>query len=549
MTPSDVALFEKWRTNRDADAFAALLSRHAGMVYGACLRVLRDPGMAEEVSQECFIELMKGPRVAECLGGWLHTVATRRALDRAKSDGRRKAREQAYATQRGSMEEATWDDTREFVDEAIAALPEELRVPIILRFLGGQPHQAIADELAVSRSTVRLRIDKGIGIVRESLAKRGILTTVAALSAMLESIPAAAAPATLVSELGRRALAARSGTGQTSAFTAAKIAAAPLAVAGLVLAGYWATAGGRSEATISLASTGRESGGESAAQVPTENPGLFGTPSSPSVETLDEVGEVVVENSAEQQGLETAEAKDRWILDLTPTEETKQRLKVPVNIDFRGLHAQKVLYILQSVYDINLVLDSQTVAPNPREDGKTGYRKPRDFATDGKLPRINHRDKSLDEVLAILSTSLGLTYKVRGNVVWVSSSAEISRELTVPPPSAPFGEAEILNVLGTPVQFDFEDIHVFDILDWVRETYDINIVADTRVIMPEVKQGEEPPLDTSSYATDGMVEQLFLVRVSLAESLYALTRLLELTYRVDRDAVYISTPELIKQRF
>src|SRR5690606_20775212 len=125
----------------------------AAMVYGACLRVVKNPGTAEEVTQECFLELMKGPRGVRCIGAWLHTVATRRALDRLKSDGRRAARERAYAATLDPAKEILWDDTRACVDEAIAALPDELQIPIVLRFLAGRTHEAIAAELGVSRST------------------------------------------------------------------------------------------------------------------------------------------------------------------------------------------------------------------------------------------------------------------------------------------------------------------------------------------------------------------------------------------------------------
>ncbi len=59
------------------------------MVYGACLRVVKNPGIAEEVAQESFLELMKGPGGVQSVGGWLHTVATRRALDRVKADMQR----------------------------------------------------------------------------------------------------------------------------------------------------------------------------------------------------------------------------------------------------------------------------------------------------------------------------------------------------------------------------------------------------------------------------------------------------------------------------
>ena len=63
------------------------LQAHGRMVYGTCLRILRNQAAAEDVAQECFEILVRGvgegpPRD---LGAWLHGVATRRALMQLRS--------------------------------------------------------------------------------------------------------------------------------------------------------------------------------------------------------------------------------------------------------------------------------------------------------------------------------------------------------------------------------------------------------------------------------------------------------------------------------
>ncbi|MCH9057310.1 MAG: hypothetical protein IIB55_01640, partial [Planctomycetes bacterium] len=42
---------------RDAEAFAEIVTRHAGMVFATCNRILGDRAAAEEVAQECFLAL------------------------------------------------------------------------------------------------------------------------------------------------------------------------------------------------------------------------------------------------------------------------------------------------------------------------------------------------------------------------------------------------------------------------------------------------------------------------------------------------------------
>ena len=109
------------------------------MVFSACMRVLGNESAAEEVAQECFVELMKTSKpVTSSVAGWLHTVATRRSVDRLRSDISRNLRENRYADQITQTSEPTWDDVSGYSDQAIAGLSEALRIPMVLRFLAGK---------------------------------------------------------------------------------------------------------------------------------------------------------------------------------------------------------------------------------------------------------------------------------------------------------------------------------------------------------------------------------------------------------------------------
>ena len=81
MKPADSALLQAWIDHRDAQAFAQIVRRYAGLVYGSANRILASSTDAEDVSQECFLALAgadgPGPR---SLPAWLHAVATRQAL-------------------------------------------------------------------------------------------------------------------------------------------------------------------------------------------------------------------------------------------------------------------------------------------------------------------------------------------------------------------------------------------------------------------------------------------------------------------------------------
>ncbi len=501
MPQSDTVLLDKWRASSDADAFAELLSRHASMVYGACLRVVRNPGIAEEVAQECFLELMKGPRGIQCIGAWLHTVATRRALDRVKAEGRRTERERSYAAALDTTKEHEWDDTREYVDEAITALPDELRVPIVLRFLEGHTHEAIAVELALSRSTVRSRIDKGIDVVRENLVKRGVVLSMAALSTGLEGLEAVAAPPALLSELGKRALAMRSSPTLLSAAAGAKFAAASLLLAGVVLAGAWAATQNTrppenpTKVAVAVAAVTPE---------PTETPAVSAVLTE-STEAEETAVEDVVEAPEPPPEVEEDETAAGWKLDLTPSDKIKEALQKPVNLVFSDIHIKDVVEYIHDSFDVSIVLDARVVAPERNPGDDENARLSRDFVTDGIIRHIDQRGKTLEETLAVLTTMVNLTYKVRGNAIWISSSAQITRDLTEPLPSAPFREGKMLKSILKPVNIEFEDIHISEVLGFMQKGFGIPIVIDNRVVMPESIRGKEPPPVLPTYVTDGLI--------------------------------------------
>ena len=208
MNTADTFLLDQWRERRDADAFAEIVQRHSGMVFATCRRILGNPSEAEDVAQECFIELMNaGARVRSSLPAWLHTMALHRSLDRIRREKRRRAREERYAETAGAAGAVeTIDDVLAQVDEAIAQLPEALRDCVIRRFLEGESHQAIAERVGCAEPTVRYRIGKGIEKVREALKRKGVPVGAGALASLMAKERSGVAPAGLAVRLGKLAL-------------------------------------------------------------------------------------------------------------------------------------------------------------------------------------------------------------------------------------------------------------------------------------------------------------------------------------------------------
>src|SRR6185369_3781011 len=96
----DTLLIERWSRSGDAEAFTELVRRHAGMVYGTCRRIVGDHHAAEDVAQECLLELArKASSVRASVAGFLHTTAISRARDRLRQDLARDRREKAVVAE------------------------------------------------------------------------------------------------------------------------------------------------------------------------------------------------------------------------------------------------------------------------------------------------------------------------------------------------------------------------------------------------------------------------------------------------------------------
>lgn len=109
--------------------------------------------------------------------------------------------------------EPSWEEISPVVDEAVATIPEKLRLPVILRFLQSRSQAEVAEELKVSRSTVLRRTERGVELLQDSLRRAGVAVPAARLAALLSDKAFVAAPAALVASLGKIALVGKVGQG------------------------------------------------------------------------------------------------------------------------------------------------------------------------------------------------------------------------------------------------------------------------------------------------------------------------------------------------
>lgn len=206
MSESESTLLQRFARTGDPEVFSELVQRHAGLVYGACLRILADKDRAADAVQDTFFQLLRNARnITGSLPNWLHRVATRKAIDVLRRDSSRRHREAQYAANK-PREVTKWQDLSLYIDEVLEELDDQTREIIVQHFFEGKTTTDIAGRQGTSQPTVSRRIESGVAQLRGKLRNRGIIVTVAALATLLVENAAQAAPAAVLKELGKMAL-------------------------------------------------------------------------------------------------------------------------------------------------------------------------------------------------------------------------------------------------------------------------------------------------------------------------------------------------------
>jgi RNA polymerase sigma factor (sigma-70 family) len=188
-------------------AFAEIVRRHTDGVYAACLRVLGDPGLAQDAAQAVFLVLARKARSlgsGAVLAGWLFLAARQSAL----ALGRREARRQRHEREAGKMRQAegekrdaSWEEVRPQLDAAVAALPARQREAVVLCYLSGRTQAEAAAEMRCPQSTVSRRISAALEGLRRLLSRRGVELSAGTLGALLAEQAVGPAPAGLAQAL------------------------------------------------------------------------------------------------------------------------------------------------------------------------------------------------------------------------------------------------------------------------------------------------------------------------------------------------------------
>jgi len=186
MTPGvidpDAEFVERWQAG-DAGAFEALVRRHERRVFSLVFRMLGSREEAEDVAQEAFLALHRHGhrfRGEARFSTFVYRVAANAALNRRRSLGRRRAREDALSHRQDAGDDlpsaprdpedaASGGEIQARVQAALLGLPKDLRLAVVLYDIEGQSYGEIAEVLQIPEGTVKSRIHRARTALRDRL--------------------------------------------------------------------------------------------------------------------------------------------------------------------------------------------------------------------------------------------------------------------------------------------------------------------------------------------------------------------------------------------
>jgi len=178
MEETDIALMELIKRGDDK-AFELLLSRHQRSVYNLACRFLNDEAEAEDITQETFIRIFKAAGTYSPdakFSTWLYTIVKNLCFNSL----RRRRTVIIVSTEEETLPEISAEnhDPSEILDEkrmklrvltAVNALPENMRIAVILHKFHDLQYDEIAAILGCSVNAVKLRVHRAKALLANSL--------------------------------------------------------------------------------------------------------------------------------------------------------------------------------------------------------------------------------------------------------------------------------------------------------------------------------------------------------------------------------------------
>lgn len=183
MQPEDTDLVNRSQ-NGELAAFNAIVERYQSRVYNLSARILGNATSAEDATQEAFISAYKA--ISKFRGGslraWLLRIASNTCYDILRSSKRRPEQSldlsmenpgfQVASGAASPEQQAITSELGSEIQRAIIALPEDQRMVLVMIDVQGASYDETAQAIGTSMGTVKSRLSRARGRMRDYLRER-----------------------------------------------------------------------------------------------------------------------------------------------------------------------------------------------------------------------------------------------------------------------------------------------------------------------------------------------------------------------------------------
>ena len=155
---------------QDQSAFAELYEKTRKIVYSVCLSIVKDSGIAEDLTQETFVCVWSdiGNFRGKGLKTWVLTIARNKALNVLRKRKRETVVDESTLVSVGGKTETPTGEVFEALNKALDETEKQI---VILHVLWGYKHREIAVELQMPLGTVLSKYNVSVKKLREYLIK------------------------------------------------------------------------------------------------------------------------------------------------------------------------------------------------------------------------------------------------------------------------------------------------------------------------------------------------------------------------------------------
>ncbi len=211
----DLNLLREFARNNSGKRSPALVARHVNLVYSVALRSVRDPHLAEEITQAVFIILARKANSLDdqtILPGWLCRTARYASANALTIQRRRQRREQeafmqSTLNEAEPMHEETWNQIAPLLDGAMEQLGQKDHDALVLRFFENKNFAEVGAALGASEDAAKMRVNRALEKLRKFFTKRGVNSTTAIIAGTISANSVQAAPVALAKSVTAVAIA------------------------------------------------------------------------------------------------------------------------------------------------------------------------------------------------------------------------------------------------------------------------------------------------------------------------------------------------------